>query len=80
MGVEVARAMVQSFWEVILAPAFTAEALEIFAAKKQLRHPARPPAIWPRSRRTAWTSAPSAAGFLVQRTDDAFSPSRSSGR
>ena len=37
VGVDVAKAMVQSFWEVILAPKFTPEALEVFAAKKQLR-------------------------------------------
>jgi len=36
VGAEVARVMAQNFWEVILAPAFTGEALEVFAAKKQL--------------------------------------------
>ena len=31
------RFITANFWEVILAPAFTGEALEVFAAKKQLR-------------------------------------------
>jgi len=72
VGAEVAQAMVQSFWEVVLAPAFTPEALEIFSAKKQLRLLQTP---------TTWSLSANgldvrsiAGGFLVQRPDDSFTP------
>jgi phosphoribosylaminoimidazolecarboxamide formyltransferase/IMP cyclohydrolase len=68
VGAEVAQAMVQSFWEVILAPAFSQDALEIFAAKKQLRL-LQTPGDWTASGLDVRSIA---GGFLVQRPDDAF--------
>ncbi len=70
VGVEVAQAMVQSFWEVILAPAFSLDALEIFAAKKQLRL-LQTPATWPLSANGLDVRSIT-GGFLVQRPDVAF--------
>lgn len=72
VGVEVAQAMVQSFWEVILAPGFSAEALELFAAKKQLRV-LETPSRWPLSAHGLDLRS-LGGGFLVQRPDDAFAP------
>jgi len=72
VGVELAQAMVQSFWEVILAPAFSAEALEVFAAKKQLRL-LETPSAWPLSAQGLDVRS-IGGGFLVQRPDDAFAP------
>ena len=72
VGVEVARVMAQNFWEVILAPSFTAEALEVFAAKKQLRI-LQTPDQWPQSAEGLDTRS-IGGGYLVQRTDDAFVP------
>ena len=46
VGVEVAQAMVQTFWEVILAPGFSPEALALFAARKQVRI-LETPGAWP---------------------------------
>ncbi|HWQ08886.1 MAG TPA: bifunctional phosphoribosylaminoimidazolecarboxamide formyltransferase/IMP cyclohydrolase, partial [Holophaga sp.] len=70
VGAEVAQAMVQSFWEVVLAPGFSSEALEVFAAKKQLRL-LRTPAQWGAS---ALDVRSITGGFLVQRPDDEFAP------
>ncbi len=72
VGVEVAQAMVQSFWEVVMAPGFSAEALAIFAAKKQLRI-LETPATWPLSAHGLDLRS-IGGGFLVQRPDDAFTP------
>jgi phosphoribosylaminoimidazolecarboxamide formyltransferase/IMP cyclohydrolase len=70
VGVEVAQAMVQSFWEVILAPSFFPDALELFAAKKQLRL-LQTPSTWPTSANGLDVRS-IAGGYLVQRPDDAF--------
>ena len=72
VGVEVAQAMVQSFWEVVLAPAFSPEALAVFAAKKQLRI-LETPSTWPLSAQGLDLRS-IGGGFLVQRPDDAFTP------
>jgi phosphoribosylaminoimidazolecarboxamide formyltransferase / IMP cyclohydrolase len=72
VGVEVARAMTQSFFEVILAPSFTGEALEIFAAKKQLRI-LQTPNHWPLSA-SGLDLRSIGGGYLVQAPDDQFKP------
>lgn len=72
VGAEVARLMTQNFWEVILAPAFTGEALEIFAGKKQLRL-LQTTDHWPESAQGLDTRS-IGGGYLVQRTDDQFLP------
>ena len=72
VGVEVARVMAQNFWEVILAPAFTGEALEVFAAKKQLRI-LQTPDHWPQSAE-GLDARSIGGGYLVQRADDGFVP------
>jgi phosphoribosylaminoimidazolecarboxamide formyltransferase/IMP cyclohydrolase len=72
VGVEVAQAMVQSFWEVILAPGFSPEALALFEAKKQLRI-LETPNVWPLSAHGLDLRS-IGGGFLVQRPDDAFTP------
>lgn len=69
---EVAQAMVQSFWEVILAPAFAPEALDILAAKKQLRL-LETPGTWPLSAHGLDVRS-LGGGFLVQRPDESFTP------
>ena len=70
VGIELAQAMVQSFWEVILAPAFSQDALEIFSAKKQLRI-LQTPTTWPLSANNLDVRS-IGGGFLVQRPDDTF--------
>ncbi len=72
VGVEVAHVMAQTFWEVILAPAFTGEALEVFAAKKQLRI-LQTPDHWPQSAE-GLDARSIGGGYLVQRADDGFVP------
>ncbi len=72
VGAEVAHVMAQNFWEVILAPSFTGEALEVFAAKKQLRI-LQTPDHWPQSAE-GLDSRSIGGGYLVQRADDAFAP------
>jgi phosphoribosylaminoimidazolecarboxamide formyltransferase/IMP cyclohydrolase len=72
LGAEVARAMTQSFFEVILAPGFTGEALEIFATKKQLRV-LQTPSGWPTSA-DGLDLRSIGGGFLVQAPDEAFQP------
>ena len=72
VGLEVAQVMVQTFWEVILAPAFTGEALEVFAAKKQLRL-LQTQDHWPQSAKGLDTRS-IGGGYLVQEADDAFAP------
>ncbi|MBL0210186.1 MAG: bifunctional phosphoribosylaminoimidazolecarboxamide formyltransferase/IMP cyclohydrolase [Holophagaceae bacterium] len=70
IGIEVAQAMAQSFWEVILAPGFTQEALQVFAAKKQLRL-LRMPKQWPMAA-SDLDLRTIGGGFLVQRPDGQF--------
>ena len=72
VGVEVANAMVQSFWEVILAPAFSPEALAVFSAKKQVRV-LETPGDWPLSAHGLDLRS-IGGGFLVQRPDNLFTP------
>ncbi len=72
VGVEVAKAMTQSFFEVILAPAFTGEALEVFASKKALRL-LETPQRWPLSA-SGLDLRSIGGGFLVQGADDQFKP------
>ena len=72
IGVEVARAMTQSFFEVVLAPGFTGEALEVFAAKKQLRLLETPHA-WPMSAQGLDLRS-IGGGYLVQAPDEGFKP------
>jgi phosphoribosylaminoimidazolecarboxamide formyltransferase / IMP cyclohydrolase len=72
VGVELAQAMVQSFWELVLAPGFSPEALEVFAQRKQLRV-LTAPASWPLSAH-GLDLRTIGGGFLVQRPDDAFTP------
>jgi phosphoribosylaminoimidazolecarboxamide formyltransferase/IMP cyclohydrolase len=70
LGVEVARAMTQSFFEVILAPGFTGEALEVFATKKQLRVLETPNHWAPEGMDLRALGG----GFLAQGPDDQFAP------
>jgi phosphoribosylaminoimidazolecarboxamide formyltransferase/IMP cyclohydrolase len=72
VGVEVAQAMVQSFWEVVLAPGFAPEALALFAAKKQMRV-LETPSAWPLSA-SGLDLRTIGGGFLVQRPDEVFTP------
>ena len=72
VGVEVAKAMVPNFWEVILAPSFTAEALEVFATKKLLRI-LQTQDRWPQTAR-GLDARSIGGGYLVQGVDDAFAP------
>lgn len=72
VGMEVAQAMVQSFWEVVLAPGFSPEALAIFAARKQTRV-LETPSTWPLSAQGLDVRS-IGGGYLVQRPDDAFTP------
>ena len=72
VGIEVANAMVQSFWEVIMAPAFSPEALAVFSAKKQVRI-LKTPASWPLSVQGLDLRS-IGGGFLVQTPDDLFTP------
>ena len=72
VGVEVAQAMVQSFWEVILAPGFSPEALAVFSAKKQVRV-LETPSSWPLSA-NGLDMRSLGGGFLVQRPDDILTP------
>lgn len=72
IGLEVAQAMTQSFFELILAPAFTPEAREIFSAKKNLRL-LETPNDWPLAANNLDLRSVG-GGFLVQRPDDAFVP------
>ncbi|MBS1767399.1 MAG: bifunctional phosphoribosylaminoimidazolecarboxamide formyltransferase/IMP cyclohydrolase [Acidobacteria bacterium] len=72
LGVEVAKAMTQSFFEVILAPGFTGEALEVFATKKQLRV-LETPSRWPLAA-NGLDLRTLGGGYLAQGADDAFAP------
>jgi phosphoribosylaminoimidazolecarboxamide formyltransferase/IMP cyclohydrolase len=61
-----ARRIVERFYEIVLAPDFSAEALEAFATRPNLRVLAPPPATAPR---LTWRSI--AGGTLVQEADRA---------
>jgi len=72
VGVEVAQAMLQTFWEVILAPGFSAEALGLLSARKQVRI-LETPGSWPLSAHGLDLRS-IGGGFLVQRPDSALTP------
>jgi len=72
VGVEVAQAMVQTFWEVILAPGFSPEALALFSSRKQMRI-LETPAVWPLSAQ-GMDLRTIGGGFLVQRPDTLSTP------
>jgi len=72
VGVEVAQAMIQSFWEVILAPGFSPEALAVFSAKKQVRI-LETPGAWPLSAQ-GLDLRTIGGGFLLQRPDTLSTP------
>jgi len=69
---ETAQAMIPTFWEVILAPEFTKEALDVLAAKKQLRL-LETPCQWPLSA-NGLDLRGIGGGFLLQEPDKAFAP------
>jgi phosphoribosylaminoimidazolecarboxamide formyltransferase/IMP cyclohydrolase len=72
VGTELAQTMVPHFWEVILAPSFSDDALKILGAKKALRL-IQSPNGWPMSA-NGLDIRSIGGGFLVQRPDDAFAP------
>lgn len=72
VGGDTAQAMSSSFWEVIMAPEFSAEALEIFSAKKQLRI-LETPTSWPLAILDMDIRS-IGGGYLVQRPDNDFVP------
>jgi phosphoribosylaminoimidazolecarboxamide formyltransferase/IMP cyclohydrolase len=72
IGVEVAQAMLQTFWEVILAPGFAPEALALLSAKKQVRI-LETPSDWPLSAQ-GLDLRTIGGGFLLQRPDSACTP------
>ncbi len=72
VGGDLAKAMAPTFWEVILAPDFTAEAREALAGKKQLRL-LKTPKGWAADA-AALDVRSIGGGFLVQRPDAAFAP------
>ena len=72
VGLEVAQAMVQTFWEVILAPGFSPEALALFSTRKQVRI-LETPAVWPVSAH-GLDLRTIGGGFLLQRPDTLATP------
>jgi phosphoribosylaminoimidazolecarboxamide formyltransferase/IMP cyclohydrolase len=72
LGGEAAKAMLASFWEVILAPGLDEEAAEIFSAKKQLRLLRTPHGGPAMADELDIRSV--GGGFLVQRLDAALAP------
>jgi phosphoribosylaminoimidazolecarboxamide formyltransferase/IMP cyclohydrolase len=72
VGAEVAQAMLQTFWEVILAPGFSADALTLLAGRKQVRI-LESPAVWPLSVH-GMDLRSIGGGFLVQRPDTVSTP------
>lgn len=68
----VAQALAPTFWEVVLAPEFTDEALAILKAKPSLRL-LETPAEWPTGAHGMDVRS-IGGGFLVQRPDDQFVP------
>jgi phosphoribosylaminoimidazolecarboxamide formyltransferase/IMP cyclohydrolase len=69
---QTANAMLSAFWEVILAPGFTKEAMDVLAAKKQLRL-LETPRQWPLSA-NGLDLRSIGGGFLLQRPDEIFAP------
>ena len=72
VGAELAQVMVQSFWEVILAPGFTPEALALFSAKKQVRI-LETTGAWPLAAHGLDVRTVG-GGFLLQRPDTLVTP------
>jgi len=72
VGVEVAQAMLQTFWEVILAPGFSPEALALFATRKQVRI-LETPGAWPIAAQ-GLDLRTIGGGFLLQRPDSLSTP------
>lgn len=69
---QLAQMMAETFWEVILAPGFSPEALGVFCAKKQLRL-LETPDRWPLSA-GGLDLRSIGGGFLLQRPDISFAP------
>ncbi|MDR0499548.1 MAG: bifunctional phosphoribosylaminoimidazolecarboxamide formyltransferase/IMP cyclohydrolase [Holophagales bacterium] len=69
---QTASAMAPTFWEVILAPGFTKEAIEVFKAKKQLRL-LETPRQWLLSA-NGLDLRSIGGGFLLQSPDELFVP------
>ena len=72
VGVEVAQAMLQTFWEVILAPGFSPEALALFSTRKQVRI-LECPGTWPIAAH-GLDLRTIGGGFLLQRPDHLSTP------
>ena len=72
LDAEVAHALAPTFWEVILAPAFTEAALAILKSKPNLRL-LQSPDGWPSAAQGLETRS-IGGGFLVQCPDDHFMP------
>lgn len=70
MDGDTARSIAEIFTEVIIAPSFSAEALEVFATKKNLRLVELPEGFAPEALETRHISG----GFLVQDADRSFAP------
>ena len=70
MDGDTARSIVEIFTEVIIAPSFSAEALEVFGTKKNLRLVELPEGFQPEALETRHISG----GFLVQDADRSFAP------
>jgi phosphoribosylaminoimidazolecarboxamide formyltransferase / IMP cyclohydrolase len=67
---DTARSIVDIFTEVVIAPGFSKEALEIFAGKKNVRLVALPEGFQPEAREIRHISG----GFLIQDADRHFAP------
>jgi len=72
IGPQVAKEMVKTFWEVVLAPGFEEGTLEALATKKQLRL-LKTQQQWP-SCAGGMDLRSIGGGFLLQGPDDAFVP------
>ncbi len=68
--IDVAKALAPTFWEVILAPSFSEDAVEALAAKKQLRL-LQTEGSWP-SGDDGLDLRSIGGGYLLQRRDDQF--------
>ena len=69
---ELAKALAPTFWEVILAPAFSEEALQVLATKKQLRV-LKTEGDWP-SGDGGLDLRSIGGGYLLQQRDQQFTP------
>jgi phosphoribosylaminoimidazolecarboxamide formyltransferase/IMP cyclohydrolase len=72
VGAEVAQAMLQTFWEVVLAPGFSPEALALLSTRKQVRV-LETPGSWPLSAH-GLDLRTIGGGFLLQRPDTVSTP------